>query len=290
MNGTQKRLVLEANKRALALRQAQGLGIYNPVSIYSVVENLGIEVRFTDMPSLEGMYVRQPGPLITISSHRPRGRQSFTCAHELGHHVFAHGMRMDQALGRPYAQGVADSEEFVVDCFAGLFLMPKTAVGRAFTERGWTIPSCNPDEAYRIAELFGVGYTTLITHMHVMLKLVSASHADQLQRVTPKEIQSDMLGEDVDGHVIPVDLHWQGRPIDLQVNDFVVLPDGVTVEGMCVRVEQVDETRTILSGRRPGLGRLSHPTTGWSAFVRVSRRNYVGRAMYRYLEDPDYEE
>lgn len=290
MNRTRSSLIRTATEQALALRQSLGLGIYNPISVCNVAEQLGIEVRFTDTPSLEGTYVRRPGPVITVTSHRPRGRQTFTCAHELAHHVFGHGSRIDDALGKLYAKGPANPEEFIADCFAGLLLMPKTAVARAFTQRAWNINSCGAIEVYKIAELFGVGYTTLITHMHVMLKLISAPQAAQLERATPKEIRSVLLGEDVHGDVIPVDLLWEGRAVDLQVGDFVLLPPGTTAEGKCVRLEQVDQRQTVFRASMPGIGRLVHPARDWSAFVRVSRRDYVGRAMYRHLEDPDYEE
>jgi hypothetical protein len=38
---------------------------------------------------------------------------------------------------------------------------------------------------------------------------------------------------------------------------------------------------------RPGLSRVLRPSANWACFLRVSRRQYVGLARYRHLEDPD---
>src|SRR5947209_14102365 len=82
---------MAAMSAALQLRQSEGFGLWAPVCPYDLAEKLGIEVRFIDLPSMEGMYCKNPNPIILVSSLRPAGRQGFNCAHELGHHVFKHG-------------------------------------------------------------------------------------------------------------------------------------------------------------------------------------------------------
>ena len=71
---------------ALRVRTRAGLGLEEAVCVYDLAEHLGIEVRFTDIPSMEGMYYLASEPSIILSSLRPPGRRVFTCAHELGHH------------------------------------------------------------------------------------------------------------------------------------------------------------------------------------------------------------
>ena len=51
---------------------------------------------------------------IFISSLRPTGRQHFTCAHELGHHIFNHGMKIDELVSKK--ESSYNDDEFLVDC------------------------------------------------------------------------------------------------------------------------------------------------------------------------------
>jgi Zn-dependent peptidase ImmA (M78 family) len=132
-------LVMDAADAALRVRQSAGLGMWTPMCVYDVAEKLGIEVRFVDISSMEGMYCKIATPLILVSSLRPSGRQAFTCAHELGHHIYKHGTRIDELVDRPTAKSRFDPEEFLADCFAGLLLMPKSAVSRAFAICGWDL-------------------------------------------------------------------------------------------------------------------------------------------------------
>src|SRR5260221_11353438 len=75
-------LVMDAADAALRVGQSAGLGVWTPMCIYDVAEELGLEVRFVDISSMEGMYCKTAIPLILVSSLRPSGRQTFTCAHE----------------------------------------------------------------------------------------------------------------------------------------------------------------------------------------------------------------
>jgi Zn-dependent peptidase ImmA (M78 family) len=62
-----------------------------------LAEQEGVEVRFSALPSAEGIY--SPGkPVIVVSSLRPAGRQAYTGAHELGHHIYGHGEQFDELV------------------------------------------------------------------------------------------------------------------------------------------------------------------------------------------------
>ena len=283
-------LVMDAADAALRVRQSAGLGMWTPICVYDVAEKLGIEVRFVDISSMEGMYCKNAAPLILVSSLRPPGRQAFTCGHELGHHVYKHGTRIDEIIGRPAAKSRFDPEEFLADCFAGFLLMPKSAVSRAFAIRGWDICSCTPLQLYTVAGLFGVGYTTLINHLASTLNLLPRSRANELAKVPPRQIRSVYLGREIKEDLTLVDAHWTGRPIDIQVGDLIQLPADVISEGHCIHLCEQGEEVFVFRGAVPGVGRFHQPSTGWSAYVRVSRRDYVGRSIFRHLEDPDNDE
>lgn len=280
-----KKLVMDAAAAALKVRTSVHTKLWAPICIYDCAEQLGIEVRFVDYPSMEGMYRKAKSPIILVSSLRPSGRQVSTCAHELGHHIFKHGTHIDEIINQAGIQHRFDPEEFLADCFAGFLLMPKSAVERAFTSRRWDAHSCTPLQVYTIAGWLGVGYTTLISHMSTTLKLIPQTTARDLMKTSPIKIRSMLLGENVSEGLIIVDEHWSDCAIDIHVGDILQLPGGVLSEGECIRLHTQDENRSFFSGTTPGKGRLYQPSTGWSAYVRVSRRNYVGRSIFRHLED-----
>lgn len=286
----QKQLARNAEEAALKMRRSAKISLWAPACVYDLAEHLGIEVIFTDIPSMEGMYRKTDSPLILVSSHRPPGRQAFNCAHELGHHAFKHGFCIDEIINQARSQKSFDPREFLADCFAGFLLMPKSAVSRAFTIRGWDMQSCIPLQYYTIAGWFGVGYGTLISHMSNTLRLIPASSAKELLKLSPKQIRSGHLGTDMSENLVIVDAYWSEQAIDIQVGDLIQLPADVVSEGNYVCFYKQSEHGSLFCGAAPGLGRFYQPSTGWAAYVRVSRRGYAGRSIFRHLEDPDYEQ
>ncbi len=277
----------QAVAEALRLRLSLGYGLHNAICVYDLAERLGIEVRFLELPSMEGMYYGSCDPHIVISSLRPPGRRAYTCAHEIGHHVRGDGTHVDELVEQRQSSAFNPSE-FAADCFASALLMPKTAIERAFALRGWAINRCTPSQIYAVSNYFGVGYQTLIRHLRSGLSLLSASQADQLLRTTPRQAQA--LGADlqVPERVWLVDRNWQGRPIDVEQGDLILLKGETRVEGRCTEYVQLPATGTMLRARRPGIGRLED-NSGWAAFIRVSRRAFVGRSLYRHLEEAEDE-
>ncbi len=280
-----KKLVMDAATAALKVRNSVHTKLWTPICIYDCADQLGIEVRFVDYPSMEGMYCKSESPIILVSSLRPSGRQVSTCAHELGHHFFKHGTRIDEIVNQTGTQQHFDPEEFLANCFAGFLLMPKSAVERAFALRGWDVHSCTPLQLYTIAGWLGVGYTTLINHMNATLKLIPQALAHDLKKTSPMKIRAMLLGKNISEDLIIVDEYWSDRAIDIHVGDILQLPAGVLSEGECVRLHTQDKNHSFFHGTTSGKGRLYQPSTGWSAYVRVSRRNYVGRSIFRHLEE-----
>jgi hypothetical protein len=91
-------LAAQALEMAAQVRRSAGIGGLVPLCIYDLVESAfgdEIDLRFQPLKSLEGMYSRQHDGtgIIIISSDRPSGRRRYTCAHELGHHLFKHQVR-----------------------------------------------------------------------------------------------------------------------------------------------------------------------------------------------------
>src|SRR5438552_104143 len=128
-----------AESQALKLRMKAAGNTNAPANPFELATSLGIDVRFLDLPSVEGVYLPQTPPKILISSLRPAGRQAFTCAHELGHHQLGHGEKLDELIESRRSDRINDPDEYQADTFASFLLMPRTAVLHAFSIRGWRI-------------------------------------------------------------------------------------------------------------------------------------------------------
>ena len=109
---------------ALRTRKNAGYKLDEAICVYDLAETLGIEVRFADIPSMEGMLYCNPDPAIIVSSLRPSGRRAFTCAHELGHFQAGDGTTVDELVGGS-DKAASDATKFMADCFAGSLVMSK---------------------------------------------------------------------------------------------------------------------------------------------------------------------
>jgi len=282
---THKRLLQEALSAAMDVRNRTRRDVLQPICIFDVCAELGVEVRFLSVPSLEGMYSAGSSPAIVIGAQRPAGRQVYTCAHELGHHVFGHGTRVDllsEAEGTPEFL----AEEFLAQAFAGFLLMPRLAVFQAFRNRGLDIPTATPRDFYRIAYFFSVGYTTLLHHLRA-IGVVEHSRAEASLKVKLSQIRRELAPGLQMEALLPVDTAWTGRAVDTEVGEFLLTAPHVNVEGENL-AQVAHPTEKLFRAVRPGRCRLFDTQSEWAAFVRITRREYEGRSAWRHLpEDND---
>lgn len=281
-----KKVIFETASRALKVRRELNIGRAAPVSIYDAAEERGAIVRFEDVSTrLEGIYQE---PNILISALRPPGRQAFTCAHELGHHEYGHGIQVDEIKDSSFEDIQSRKEELIADTFAAHFLMPTLAIQNAFVKRKWDIKYLTAEQVYAVSKYFGVSYEGLIYHMTFSLRLINRPLSESLLKTTPKEIRMLLLGAETKNDFIPVDLEWLDRPIDLQVGDFVLLPDGAESAGICVSELREAPSGRLFQGSAPGEGLVKVPYTDWSIKIRVCKPQYVGLNRYRFEEDPEF--
>lgn len=281
----QKKLMIRASRKALAIRSELKLGIKDTTSALQIAEHLGVDVMFRDISSMEGMYAKTPRPTVLVSSLRPAGRQAFTVGHELGHHVFGHGEHISELIAESSTARFTP-EERLADAFAASILMPKTAVSFAFSKRGIRPDACSAVQMYTVAKAFGVGYDTLITHMHLTLGLLTTNKAADLRRHSPKSIRRRLAGYDIPEDLIPVDQHWgTTRAVEAEVGDLMIVPPGISLEGDCVNFAPHGDSANFVQATQPGIGRLVHEDENWAVFVRVARQRFTGSARYRFLEE-----
>jgi len=279
-----KALARKATHRALQVRQHHRLSLSLALSVYDLALRMGIAVRFAAVPSLEGLYESSSRPIIVLSTLRPAGRQRFTCAHEIGHHVFGHGTRVDEILEPDQPNGF-DPQEYMADRFAAALLMPKIAVEAAFARRGWRVKTATPEQFFIIAQSLGVGYTTLLTYAARTLNLISLEAATDLERKPLKEVRRLLAQFDVPFDVFVVDAHWGNRPVEVEVGDVVLLPPSADVHGAAIQHLRLPVEHFVAVS--PGHALATGLKEGWAASILVSRRDYVVTVRYRHLDDPD---
>lgn len=270
---------------ATNVRSKLRLGQNGPLDIYDVCQKLGLRVRFVGI-SMEGMYKRGRPPRILLSALRPQPRRTYTCAHELGHHVFSHGSTIDELKQFASISGPLPPAEALAQYFAGFLLMPALAVRKAFADRSWRASEATPVQLLTVACYFGVGYTTVINHLAHALDILPSQRVNQLLKEPLVRVRHELLGETTASPLIVVDRHWTMPTIDTEVGTQLLLPHGTTVTGdILIQRAVTADGSILLDAVKPGIVQVKKQCTGWAAFVRVCRFQYIGLSEYRHLED-----
>lgn len=288
MNQSRKQLAQLAIAQAMKTRRKAEVELHSLINIFDFSEKLGVSVRFSDISSMEGVYQAdaKPLPTIIVSSLRPAGRKALTCGHELGHHVFGHGTQWDELVENRSQSRRFEPEEFLVDVFSATLQMPKLAVSHELSKRSLDPSSCRPEEIYAMSTLFGVSYGGFVTHLERTLGLINIGRLSELTSHQPRYLRESILGKPCPQNLIIVDAHWKGKPIDLEVGDSVLLPASIELEGSNAEISEQSAEHTILSAISPGICKVSTPYE-WASYIRIARKNYVGRAPYRFDEETD---
>ncbi len=278
----------KAMRAAVTARLKAGKDLASPVCIYSICEAYGVRVRFNDI-NMEGMYQRSSPPRIHLSSKRPLVRRNYNCAHELGHHVLGHGSSIDELRENQSVRPWDVPEEYSADTFAAYTLMPTLGIRNAFAVRGLSPAKATPIEIFRIACQFGVGYSTLVTHLLWGEKMIGRSRAEALRKSTPQSLRKEILGSPSKQPLIVADENWGETSIDIEVGHLIFLPAGTIAHGSALRFVADVNSGRLFEAIRPGLARLDRPGGAWATYARAARTDYTGLAEFRHLEDDEDE-
>ncbi len=281
-------LAQKAMLKSIEIRTQLGFALNSPICIYDLCDKLKVKVRFVDI-NMEGTYIKGEEPTIFLSSLRPLSRRNFTCAHELGHHIFEHGSTIDELQEGLDESKTFSPDEFLVDTFAGFLFMPKLAVRKAFVLREWDFASATPLQFFAIACSFGVGYETLIKHMTYTLRMISHSQASSLLRSSPKAMRKCILGQDSTDPLIIADLQWSLSILDAEVGSNLLLPSMAESVKDTITMQAELPLGRLFRVNRPGLVRVYCPDSNWAIFVRISRYQFAGLSKFRHLEDDEDE-
>ena len=280
---TRQEIARTALRAAIELRRRAKVPLEDPICVYVFAGTLDVEVRFVGGSSFAGMFAKGMDAVF-VPSERPAGRRAFTCAHELAHWRFGHGERVETLDFDRDDRDVP--EEILANHFAGFLLMPNRALTAEAEARGIDFRSLTAHQAYRLACQLGVGYDTLIKHLRWSERLIDQERMDQLQLRTPKDLRRELLGQDARGHLVIADRQWRKVAIDLEVGDHAIVPHGASLNGDSARLRRECQHGMVIEAVRPGISQ-TFDGEDWAHMVRVSRKQFVGRAAFRHLEDDD---
>jgi len=282
-------LVMQGMQAAIAARTRAGVDQTSPTCIYGLCDAHNVTVRFNDIGSMEGMYDRSPKPRIHLSALRPLARRAFTCAHELGHHVFGHGSTVDELRDDQSNNSARQPNEILADAFASFVLMPTLGLKEAFSKRGLDPNRATAIDMYAIACNFGVGQATLVNHLAYGIGMISQAQRDRLGRITPKMIRTELIGEVVPEPLILADQHWSSQTLDIEQGALLLLPPTVVVDAAMLTPERELASGRLFRAAKCGITRVVNPGTPWATYVRIAKCRYVGLARFRHLEENEDE-
>ncbi len=278
----------EAMRAAFQVRRSLVISREGPVNPFEVANSLGIDVWFTNTPSLEGMFTRTDEARIFLPclNHRPLGRLCFSCAHELGHAQLGHGNRIDEYVESRVS--AKDPEEVAADVFASTLLMPRTAVLESFRVRGLEPTGASAIHALSVAFELCVGFETLVKHLHWGLDVIDRKTMERLLKSTPKSIRQGVFGSGCPSVVVPIDAAWRSSAVDLEVGHAIALPRGAAPkEYLASHLELIERASDwdLFSAKRQGIVPVERGST--STLIRIAHSGFEGPWRYRYLEDGD---
>jgi len=115
--------------------------------------------------------------------------------------------------------------------------------------------------------------------------MINQGQRDRLGRITPKMIRTELLGEVVSTPLTVADQHWNSPTLDIEQEGLLILPPGVVVDASMLAPERELAVGRLFRAAKCGITRVVIPGTQWATYVRIARRQYVGLARFRHLEE-----
>lgn len=274
-------------KKADSLRMDVDLNMFQPLNIYDTCDKLEVDVRFVKI-NMEGMYISSDDPTksnIVLSALRPFSRRVYTCAHELGHHLFRHGSQIDLINEQSNEKSSYDNDERLVDIFASALLMPVAGVQLEFRKRDWDIKTASPVQFFTISSVFGVGFQSLIYNCTIN-RLINHKKAKSLSKYSPSYFLSKILeSEKRTGHLKIIDTKYKETTVDTEVSGYIYLSKEVEIEGN--HLNRISETANgvCYKAMKPGILRANNTSSDQGYFIRIQNFEYEGISEYRHLEN-----
>jgi Zn-dependent peptidase ImmA (M78 family) len=176
---------------ATACHDELDLDPFARVDVFRAFSSLGLKLLFRRLESCAALYLpgsfgSKPGAL--INSQHPVALQRYSGSHELGHHRFGHGPRIDRETELRLTGAALPDEEKLAEAFAAWFLMPPE-LGDVIFEETLKLDRCgSPQDVYAAALRFGASYTATCVHL-VSLKRVTQGQSDDWLQLPLKKLK-----------------------------------------------------------------------------------------------------
>ncbi len=270
----------EAAREALRLRARAKIALDQSFCVIDLAASLGIEVMFVNLTSFEGAYIKSSQKVL-LSAHRPDGRTRFTCGHELGHHAFNHGDHFDELVEKVGTEE-ARNGELICDLFSAFLIMPSSLVKHGFHIRKIIPPSLTPLDILRVSSWLGVGYETLVNHLHLGIRIISKDVHNSLLKAKLTKTKEELLGTKTPNDVFYIDEFWKGRPVDMSIGDYIVSKDNIKCD--CNNL-QITKHKDHFVAKALKTGIIHFQSNGTGYLGRIKRSEYTGRALFRHLDE-----
>ncbi len=143
----------------------------------------------------------------------------------------------------------------------------------------------SPIDFYTISSVFGVGYHTLIYHCRAN-KIITDFSANRLLKATPGKIFKSLFPANTDSSYFKIiDKNTKLSVLDLEVNNYIVLPEDVVVEGDHLQKNHTTSVGIAYLALKPGIVRVATCDGKFGSFVRIQNFQYIGLAENRHLEN-----
>jgi hypothetical protein len=272
----------EAVKVALECRLMHRVGLDTPCDVYELITRHGLDLRFMEVTSLEGLYLADGrAGQINVCAHRPSGLQRFIAAHELGHHLLGHGAMIDRELDYKERFSSFPNEEKLAEVFARFLLMPLRAVHKGFKNIGSVLANLQPADVFRVSCWLGVGYSTLLHQMRFSLRMLAPKDFERLTKTKPQQIKTALTpdrqhyGRD---ELWPVDSSWDDLRLHIRVGD--------TLTGIAGNPSLLTCGSAPSTWHAAAVGEIPCSIKGGGTVtLSIARNPYVGLYQYRYLPE-----
>ena len=125
----------------------------------------------------------------------------------------------------------------------------------------------------------------MVTHFKVN-NLISEARASILLKQSPAKIFKTNFGEIEDKSYFKlIDEHCDLKVIDLEVSNYIVVPQDIVVEGNGIEKKLTKDIGTVYLAKAAGIFTAYSPSRDFSCFIRIQKQNYIGFAEYRHLEN-----
>jgi hypothetical protein len=135
---------------------------------------------------------------------------------------------------------------------------------------------------YTLACDFGVGYQTLINHLHLGMKQIGDAKASALFSASPKLLRAEILGRDVENALVIGSPRRPGGWIDLEEDMLLALPRGTAAPSALLTPFCDTPNAEVFRAIAPGTAPIGFDER--EILLRVMPKEYVGLARYRHLE------